>query len=432
MLKKRLSKLIFKKLIYMNRKYNSLYILRMSLKIKMILIFKGLIFKLFTILFSFYPINSQNLVAFNIINAKNKKDKTIRKLDEEKKNLLIGIIINYSWEKIKVYFISLMKAEFENCDFVMFTKNIPEETLKNLNLYRVTTYPVPEQYLSSRYAISSYRWKIYEEFLLKNKDKYNMVFTLDIRDSFFQKDIFQYFDYNKPFLGVFFEDGNLTENINKNWLKKFLNEKDFNKIANESVICAGAVIATTDKFIELAQAEWEILKDRRDINDQSLLNYLIYHKKFMNDCLIKKDCNSGPLVTVGISKREMIFDKDDNMLTFNGDIAAAIHQYDRRKNIIQKMAKKFSDENFNISEYFQKKEDEIKHKKNTIKIKSIIKRIIFIFIIVAIILLLFFFIKKKEKYFKKKTKFKKVKIKFQILENSKKSRIKFKKLRNLF
>ena len=325
-----------------------------------------------------------------------------------------------------------MKAEFENCDFVMFTKNIPEETLKNLNLYRVTTYPVPEQYLSSRYAISSYRWKIYEEFLLKNKDKYNMVFTLDIRDSFFQKDIFQYFDYNKPFLGVFFEDGNLTENINKNWLKKFLNEKDFNKIANESVICAGAVIATTDKFIELAQAEWEILKDRRDINDQSLLNYLIYHKKFMNDCLIKKDCNSGPLVTVGISKREMIFDKDDNMLTFNGDIAAAIHQYDRRKNIIQKMAKKFSDENFNISEYFQKKEDEIKHKKNTIKIKSIIKRIIFIFIIVAIILLLFFFIKKKEKYFKKKTKFKKVKIKFQILENSKKSRIKFKKLRNLF
>ncbi len=38
------------------------------------------------------------------------------------------------------------------------------------------------------------------------------------------------------------------------WQLQFLNESEFNKIANEAIICSGSLIGTTDKFIEINRA----------------------------------------------------------------------------------------------------------------------------------------------------------------------------------
>ena len=64
----------------------------------------------------------------------------IRKLDllndtdginnNSKKNLIIGSMINYSWSKLKLYFISLLKTKIKNCDFVVFVGGISNETIK--------------------------------------------------------------------------------------------------------------------------------------------------------------------------------------------------------------------------------------------------------------------------------------------------------------
>ena len=40
--------------------------------------------------------------------------------------------------------------------------------------------------------------------------------------------------------------------------------------------------------------------------DQGVVNCLIYDKKILNNSLILKD-NNGPIMTVGLSKRENIF-----------------------------------------------------------------------------------------------------------------------------
>jgi len=49
---------------------------------------------------------------------------------------------------------------------------------------------IPNKY--NNYDITKLRWKLYRDYLDNQKNKYNLVFTTDIRDVFFQKDIFQY------------------------------------------------------------------------------------------------------------------------------------------------------------------------------------------------------------------------------------------------
>ena len=55
--------------------------------------------------------------------------------------------------------------------------------------------------------LENIRWKLYEDYLNENPDKYIIFLHADSRDTIFQKDIFQMYDnnYNKPFLGVALE-----------------------------------------------------------------------------------------------------------------------------------------------------------------------------------------------------------------------------------
>ena len=59
------------------------------------------------------------------------------------------------------------------------------------------------------------RYKMYLDFLNENKDKYNIVLHVDVRDTIFQQDFFKLYDIKKPFLGVALEDGLMNERYNK-------------------------------------------------------------------------------------------------------------------------------------------------------------------------------------------------------------------------
>ena len=150
------------------------------------------------IVFSFIlRLNSINISGSNCFNLRKLNFFTNTK--NNKKNLVIGSIINYSWSKIKLYFISLLKAGFQNCDFVLYVGGISNETIKKIESYGVTTYQISKKIFRLKTTINNCRWKLYEDFLKENKDKYNMVFTADVRDTIFQKDIFQYYDSRTTF-----------------------------------------------------------------------------------------------------------------------------------------------------------------------------------------------------------------------------------------
>ena len=371
---------------------------------------------LFLIFFFILRINSINIHNFSEIINKSSENLNLRSLDiisnenNKKKNLVMGAIINYSWIKIKLYFISLVKANFENCDFVLFIGGISNETKRKIELCGVKTYQIPKEVLRLKTSIINFRWKLYKDYLSENKDKYNMVFAADVRDTIFQKDVFKYYDSKKPFLGAFLEDGNLKTKANRIWLLTFLNESEYRTIENNSVICAGTLIGTADKFYEFSQTLWYTIKFKRPVCDQGGANYLFYYKKFFNDCLIIND-NHGFVLTIGMTNiNNVLLDKDDNILNLDGKIAAAIHQYDRKKKIVEKLKIKFNDSFIFSQNYTFIKKQRNKNKSDK-SIKKIIKYIfafIFLSLIIIVYLIYSHFIKKSRMSLKK---FKKVKLK---------------------
>ena len=322
-----------------------------------------------------------------------------------KKNLIIGYIFNYSWSKVSNYFISLAKVGFKNCDIVMFVKGMSEDTLEKIKSFGVIIYPIPDNPFFDINPLC-YRWEVYANFLKENKDKYNMVFTCDVRDSIFQKDVFQFYNYEKPFLGISLEDFILTNEYNKAWLLQIVDENlYYNHLANKSVIGAGALLGTPDKFIELHSALKTIYEKKTRAADQGILNYLIYYEKLFNDSLIIKDNYNGYIMIIGGTERTRLnLDNDDNILNYNGQIAAVVHQYDRHYDITARFDKKFNDRNFDFSSYKKPSLSNVKLTTNKIII------IIFIFIIIIEIIIYIFHLLKN--YYKKKTKRRrKVKIK---------------------
>ena len=405
-------------------------------------IFKQLFLKFFVIIYILYSINCKNFASSNEVVDENKNNLKIRKLDNNKRNLLIGSIFKYDWETIKLFFVSLIKTDFQNCDFVMFVGAMDQDVIKKINLCGVITYPIPDELLNSQYEVNAYRWKLFEDFLLENKNKYNMVFHTDVRDSIFQKDIFQYFDYTKPFLGVFLEDGNLTEEVNRKWIMELIDDNEYNKIKNERIICSGSLIGTTNEFLELAHAEWQTVKSRNDfLCDQGILDYLIYCKKFLNDYIIKND-NYGPLMTLGTTFKRLFLDKDDNIVNYKGEIAAVAHQYDKDRLMILEGIKKKFDDNFDIDDYMIKRgksnnkniTDNTNHienmnntntNDNSSKI-NVIFIVVSITITVIIIYCIYLFVKKKNNISLNKNIFQKVR--FNNLKYGKNGKIKFYKL----
>ena len=205
-----------------------------------------------------------------------------------KKNLIIGSMINYSWSKIKLYFISLIKTKIKNCDFVVFVGGISNETIKKIETCGFTKYQIPKHIFKLRTHIINYRWKLYKDFLKENKDKYNMVFTVDVRDAIFQKDVFQYYDSSKQFLGVFLEDGLMSSKANRIWVQRFCNESEYKTIENETVIWAGAVIGTADKFLEFSQVVWDTIKVKKKLLIKEVLIIFFVIKNYLMIVLLLK------------------------------------------------------------------------------------------------------------------------------------------------
>ena len=366
------------------------------------------------LIFLFISINPIKYVSsFNIFSI-------IRKIKgNSKKNIVLGVIERLQWDRIKPFFIFYIKADFKNCECVIFHRNVNEETLTKLNTLGIITYEIPEKYKGMK--INNLRYSLYEEYLVDKLNKYNMALHIDIRDSIFQKDIFEFYKNEDSFLGIALEEGNMDDKYARPWMKHQYGEEMYEELKNKTIICSGTIWGTVDKFYELSKYIWAEIKSKSpydiNIHDQTADNYLIYHKKMFNDCIISSDIYSGPVMTVAILEgkgKEFLLDSENNILNFNGQVAAVIHQYDRFPKLAKIVRKKFFDipSKTVIQELIENKNK----KKKVLRIKSIICLIIVIFIFILLIrrICLKFKTKKYNTKIvkKKKTKkgFKKVKI----------------------
>ena len=115
----------------------------------------------------------------------------------------------------------------------------------------------------------------------------------------------------------------------------------------------------------------------------------------------------------GTNRSRLNLDKDDNVLNFNGQIAAVVHQYDRHHDITAKFNRKFNERNFNFSSY--RKESLIRVKLTTNKI------IIIIFIFIIIIAVIIYILHKLKNYYQSFNK-KRGKTKMKIYRKKRKKK----------
>ena len=280
-------------------------------------------------------------------NNKNNNQSDINKISDTKKNLLIGTVINYGWEKMALFFKSFQKAQFKNCDLVIFIHNISPFSISKLKSYGVIIYKIPD--ICKNIRIINCRWKIYADFLNDNPNKYNLVFTADVRDVIFQQDIFKFYDSEKPFLGIAFEDNTLLNEVNKKWIIEVYGEKLYKTIENERIICLGTIWGTPDKFKEFSYLMWESLNSGQvlinKVTDQAIGNFLIYHDKLFNNSIKISENTNGPVMTIGFTKRENIkLDRNNNILNEELKVAAVVHQYDRKKDLLKILMNKYCPE----------------------------------------------------------------------------------------
>lgn len=256
-----------------------------------------------------------------------------------KKNVIIGLIQGYSLNVVLPFFESLIHADIKNCDFVIFVKDVSPFFINYLKSFRAIIYKIPEEY--HNLDLMNLRWKLYKDFLKEKENEYNLVFITDIRDTLFQKDIFQYYKNNDSFIGVALEDGTLNETKNRNWIINYAGIEKHKIIQNEKIICFGTFWGTLRKVLEFSNIFWDKLKDNNNSTDQGIGNYLLYYEKIFQDILIKSD-NSGPVMTIGLTERKnIILDTNNNILNFKGEVAAVVHQYDRKRDIMMKINDKF-------------------------------------------------------------------------------------------
>ena len=301
------------------------------------------------------PTSKINII-YNINKTKEKElniNHEYSQLRTKKKNLIIGAISNYSWKKVSIFFKSYEKVKFENCDCVMFVRKMSQDTIDKIKSCGVTIYEIPIEF--KNVDIINSRWKIYENFINDNKGKYNLILTADLRDVFFQSDIFKLYENNKPFLGIALEDLSLTEFRNKKWLINAYGEKLYKTIEHERIICVGTIWGTVDKFGEFSKIMWEKLNSEWSLNhnviEQAVGNFIIYHDKMFKDCLVKSESKDGPVMTIGLVDLKRIkFDSENNILNSKNEIGSVIHQYDRYKEIEEKIINKYYPEYKNIPE----------------------------------------------------------------------------------
>ena len=269
-----------------------------------------------------------------------------------KKNLVIGAITNCVWKDVEPFFNSFKQANFENTDCVMFVHNMTSRTLNKIRECGVKIFSIPDELKNIR-VINS-RWKLYSDFLTEHNSEYSQIFTADIRDVIFQRDIFKCYDSDKSFLCIGIEDGILTEECNKNWLINAYGENVYNEIKHNKIFCVGTLLGSIDNFCSFSKLITDEINSfdskflKKHIVEQAAGNIIVYHKKMFHDVLKTSTNYDGYIMTIGLTNPENIkLDANGNIFNEVGEIAAVVHQYDRKKLIVAMVKAKYcAEKNF--------------------------------------------------------------------------------------
>jgi hypothetical protein len=217
-----------------------------------------------------------------------------------------------------------------------------------------------------KYHPSSTRWILFYD-LFKKKDKYKIIYKrvwmIDLRDSYFQKDPFEFINPERTILHVF--NGVESKTIeqcswNSGWIKDCFGEKTLASVGNNKIICSGVVAGTMDiayeyisimkeiisgkklnkeilnNFLSLSNTQPSFPTCERNGVDQGTHNVIIYKnylKKIYSDDTVVQQWSQTNTPVCNMQGRVCVVQGNDknNMKVMNptGDVVNVVHQYDR-------------------------------------------------------------------------------------------------------
>ena len=162
--------------------------------------------------------------------------------------MLFTYIVKYSWEIILPFIKSLIRINLINCDIIIFVNQVTQTVMNNLKSYGLKFYEIKVK-LNNAYEIYQYRWKLYRDYLNENESKYNIVLSVDVRDTIFQKDFFHLYENSGSFIGFSYESATLIQLIHKEWIINTFGNETFKIIENKRTVNAGTIWGTSDNFL---------------------------------------------------------------------------------------------------------------------------------------------------------------------------------------
>lgn len=243
------------------------------------------------------------------------------------KNLVMGAATGYGWNDLEPFVVSCRK----NCpdaDLVLFVDEVSAFTEKNLTRWGgVQLQPIPE-HLKSKLIIDA-RWEMYKIFI-ESHPEYEKIFVTDTRDVIFQKDLFSTYAAEN-FLVYATEADSIRDDVNNSkWLKHFVGEDEYQKIADKIIICCGTVYGTRTEMNIFFDCMIEILKRSTAWGDeQAGMNWLVHNNFLPIENLIESGVYDGEILTAGIAKKYGV--DAGKILRGDGKAPAVVHQWNRKE-----------------------------------------------------------------------------------------------------
>ena len=264
-------------------------------------------------------------------------------------NLIMTTLINYEYD-IHYRFIGTLFDSIDNVKLVVFiTKNDEKHINKIKNIYNNIEYILIHM---KDIHIVNLRFKLYYDYLLKNKDIYNLIFLCDSRDVIFQKNIFTHPIITNNYDLYLFEEESDNITIDKCQFNSLYVKKTqlniYDLVKNKNIVCAGTILGNYKGIIQYLYHFNNILDNEIPNSQKNLygvdagINYkIIYNDLLKNiNILFCKNKNflvytmAFPIYLNLIDYQKLL--NNNNQIMYNNNICYCIHQYDRLDKMIKK------------------------------------------------------------------------------------------------
>jgi rubrerythrin len=266
-----------------------------------------------------------------------------------KKNLILGILDNYTFHQVKKFVYSLKRIGFNGDIYLFIGPSTTPGTIRKLkrNGIKLEFFEglssVPEGNIAiktfplrSPINYYNYRHYLYYDFMIRHRGEYDNVLLTDVKDVYFQADPFSFDMENKLYCALEGPTSKIrTCSYNSKWVDYIYGEEVLKQLGDECISCAGTTWGKEEVIIDYLYKmlqELQKVKDAKIAIDQAIHNYMIYTGMLGEVGFLKND--EGVVLTLSYEE-DYTIDKSNVVRVKDDAVVKVIHQFHRRPDLVK-------------------------------------------------------------------------------------------------